>query len=229
VLTPLEGGGNGLPAYFGSRHGMIAVRGDRVVVGAYNGRVNGVTTGVAEVFRREATGWVREKRLAPPPGNTLPSGGAFGTNVSLTDGRVLVTEAGWEYAPGLATRRLHVFELSEGDVACDGPGTVGLNVLFDDGDRSHVHLSTFGLGGSGFGYFVAGRPRSPLPLGSGSLCVDQVERLTGPLPFNATADQLFRTVPHPDPSAPQSTAFQLVYRLTDPAATVRTTVARFMN
>ena len=227
VLNPLEGGANGLPAYFGTRQGTIAVRGDRIAVGANNGRVNGVPGGVVEVFRRGATGWEREKRLAAPIGNLSSSD--FGVNVSLADSRVIVTEAGWEHSPGLWIRRVHVFELSEGDVACTGPGTVGLNVLFDDGDRSHVHLSTYGLGGFGFGYFVAGRPRSPLRLGSGALCVDQVQRLTGPLPFTVAADQLFQTVPHPDPTAPQSTAFQLVYRRQGPTSSVGTTEARFVN
>ncbi len=225
-LGPLEGSTlPGLSALFGWR---VRVRGDVVAVGAPRGSIQGQSTGTVEVYRRGPQGWVRERRVAPPvaPG---PIPQSFGRALDLADGRLLVGAEGYGTGPGNYTGRAYLYQLTEGTLACAGPGnTADLHALFDDERDGRMQLSAFGLNGGGLGYFVAGPASGATPFGASELCVGGPRRISGPLAFPATADRVYAHVQHPDPTSPTSTAFQFVYRTTG-SATTQASVARIVD
>jgi hypothetical protein len=59
--------------------------------------------------------------------------------------------------------------------------------------------------------------------------VDHARRVSGPLVFGSGIDRLYATARHPDPSAPNGTAYQFVF--VERSATPRhgTSIARFVD
>lgn len=226
-LSPAEG--STLPGYPAAFGWSLQVRGDVIVVGVPYGALQGHSTGVVEVYRRGPQGWARERRVGPPLGAAYVAQ-AFGYALDLADGRLLVGAPWYTATLGLTTGRAYLFQLSEGTLACEGPGnTVDLHALFDDEHDERMQLSAFGLSGRGLGYFVAGTPTGPTPFGASALCVSGAQRISGPLVFTEATDRVYASVEHPDPTSPLSTAFQFLYTERGPTPTTRASVARIVD
>jgi len=206
--------GSSLPGYAAYFGWSMRVRGDMIAVGAPWGDMQGQPTGTVEVFRRGPQGWARERRVAPPIAGLFVYQ-QFGYALDLADGRLLVGAEWYTPDPTRTTGRAYLYQLTEGTLACEGPGnTVDLHALFDDNRDGRMQLSAFGLTGGGLGYFVAGTPTAATPLGGSDLCVGAPRRISGPLAFAPSTDRVYAHVQHPDPSSPLGTAFQFVYRQT---------------
>jgi len=224
-LGPAEG--STLSGYSANFGWSLRVRGDMLAIGAPHGALQGQSSGVVEVYRRGPQGWARERRVAPPPSQYIPQ--RFGYALDLADGRLLVGAEWYTIAPGMGPGRAYLYQLTEGTLACAGPGnTADLHALFDDERDGRMQLSAFGLNGGGLGYFVAGPASGATPFGASELCVGGPRRISGPLAFPATADRVYAHVQHPDPTSPTSTAFQFVYRTTG-SATTQASVARIVD
>lgn len=65
----------------------VAIRGDRILVGARRDDPRALNSGSAYVFRREINGWVQEAKLVPSDGQ---SGDEFGASVAIGDGWLVV-------------------------------------------------------------------------------------------------------------------------------------------
>ncbi len=224
-LGPAEG--STLSGYSANFGWSLRVRGDMLAIGAPHGALQGQSSGVVEVYRRGPQGWARERRVAPPPSQFIPQ--RFGYALDFADGRLLVGAEWYTIAPGMGPGRAYLYQLTEGTLACAGPGnTADLHALFDDERDGRMQLSAFGLNGGGLGYFVAGPASGATPFGASELCVGGPRRISGPLAFPATADRVYAHVQHPDPTSPTSTAFQFVYRTTGSAMT-QASVARIVD
>jgi hypothetical protein len=211
------GGGQDFPL-------VVKVRGDLIAASDPRGHSPGGVTGNVQLFRRGPLGWQYERTIAPPDGPQL-----FGWDFDLRDGRLVVGAPAWGPTPNFWPGRAYLYELSEGTPACNATGAADLHALFDDDVRDRVHLSVLGLTGPGVGYFVAGDPGTGHVLGNGTLCVDHARRVSGPLGFGNGIDRLYATARHPDPSAPNGTAYQFVFVERGVTPRYGTSIARFVD
>ena len=80
-----------VPSYNADYGRSVAIDGDRIVVGAYNGEYNGIKSGAVFIFKNEGGNWVEEQMLLP----SVPSENArFGWSVALEGNDLLIGSTG---------------------------------------------------------------------------------------------------------------------------------------
>lgn len=84
----------------------VSVSGQRALVGAWRDDEGGDHAGAVYVFERSGTTWTEMTRLVPSDTNIFH---AFGTVVSLSGGRALIT-APWDSTLGLANGSAYIFQ-----------------------------------------------------------------------------------------------------------------------
>ncbi len=136
----------------------VAVRGDRILIGASRTDVNGTDSGSTYVFRASGNAWVESQKLLAPDGADFDQ---FGVDVALVEGDLALIAAEGDDANRGAAYSFVGLDCFEGTVNA-GNGSV-FNVLFVDGsaggpdrtveitesDLLHVTLVKPGAGGTG--------------------------------------------------------------------------------
>lgn len=213
---PVEGswhpnvGSSGYGSLFGC---STAIEGNLAAVGAFYEETEGQPTGAVSVFRLAQGQWTRERRLAGPQlYSNWQVNRTTGTGVSIEGGLLAVADNNRAYATGGQTGIVYIWELGQGEEICVVPtNQAELRMTFRPEDPAQLRPSVHNLDGPGFGLLLMGTPASATPFGTGQLCLGQPMRVTAPWAFAAGQSSLFLEAVHPDPTAPNSYAFQFLH------------------
>ena len=172
----------------------LDLHGDRLLVGAERGGLNGPLSGTAYIFERNGGTWAEVERLIPSDPNPYPAQSGtpstFGSAVALDaeSNRVLVgAENAWSDTYQDFRGKAYFYDLNQGTVVCAGfPNLTGVPTrLTVTGNRTvnnaNVSLTVYDAPAGYMGLFLVGPGGPATPFGAGgSLCVGQpFSRLTG--------------------------------------------------